>query len=1101
VRTEELRLALVLNGGVSLAVWMSGVGFELNRLVRETHPVYRGLLQLTATAARIDVISGTSAGGVNGAALALAQIHDKTLASMRDVWLDAAGLEDLLRDPEGPEPVSLLRGDGWFLPKLESAFADLQGRTVLPVSAVPIMLNLTSTLLDGVVRSRVDDFGAAVEDRVHRACWHFERFDHRDDFARKNIARQLALAARSTASFPVAFEPVQFDPKAALFDGVATGHEPLRWRDGEVAASKQFLLDGGILDNKPFEAALDDIARLPASGNTRRVLAYVVPDPAASAEARTALPDGTLKPPTLAEVAWRSLVSIPATQSIATHMEAMRSHDDRGAGRWRRIVGAIRHVGAQGLTDTASVLLPAYRQRRVDGVVEYLLLEVERGFAASNGTVRRATRQWLGAVWRGTLLTRPQLWTQRVPTLYRADLEPLASPEGWTWGLYPLEFIAELTIEILRRTQRLRGVADRRGIRPDGAVEGPAADIPQADSRVPLEWADRGVGALRDGPRIGDERLQPLWRRAFAAWGRVRKRRRLSSEEAARAGGEGFATLLDTWRKSGGEQPPADVGRNLLVKLLGPEDRRANWLEARALCRILLDLEGTIADVLVATPARLPDRQDVAEAVGELDALRRYLYDPLPADPGVPTLNRLAARLLALEVFEVTASSRASTRNVRAELVQISARLKTAWGGSDQPAERLMGMQLGHFAAFYKRSWRANDWTFGRLDGIDRAIRIALNPDALQRRFGQTRVAAGAGGSRLASEYVYDYLHALAVASAQRELVPLLEAEWNATEIRTELRWLDEPSTVPPPVLELCAAALTRRLQLEALRFELPELARSLLAEDAGGAPPSRKAGAKLLAALAPTRTVNTPTPDDAVALVRANLLGSDVVGDQPGSDYFTRLASRSLATAHRALSSRQGGLNPIGVLFRVTALPVQLLYWLANRLSTGGTGAAVEGAVLAAGALLVAGGLLTDTVPHQAVTMGWALVVGVVAATLVRRFWIGVLLLAGIAIAVTTLVPSAVWAVGAVLVAVALLAQPIAVVSSATVVLLAAWWSAGGSTAAVIGLFERWFRETPVDTEVIVLVDRLEAAVVPAMSLIGLVALNALVRWARPKP
>jgi len=37
-RTDELRLALVLNGGVSLAVWMGGVAFELNRLVRETQP-------------------------------------------------------------------------------------------------------------------------------------------------------------------------------------------------------------------------------------------------------------------------------------------------------------------------------------------------------------------------------------------------------------------------------------------------------------------------------------------------------------------------------------------------------------------------------------------------------------------------------------------------------------------------------------------------------------------------------------------------------------------------------------------------------------------------------------------------------------------------------------------------------------------------------------------------------------------------------------------------------------------------------------------------------------------------------------------------------
>jgi predicted acylesterase/phospholipase RssA len=52
------------------------VAFDLNRLVRETHTVYRGLLALTGTAARVEVISGTSAGGINGAALASAQLHE-----------------------------------------------------------------------------------------------------------------------------------------------------------------------------------------------------------------------------------------------------------------------------------------------------------------------------------------------------------------------------------------------------------------------------------------------------------------------------------------------------------------------------------------------------------------------------------------------------------------------------------------------------------------------------------------------------------------------------------------------------------------------------------------------------------------------------------------------------------------------------------------------------------------------------------------------------------------------------------------------------------------------------------------------------------------
>ena len=44
---QELRLALVLNGGVSLAVWIGGAVHEVNRLVQRRERVYDALLRLT----------------------------------------------------------------------------------------------------------------------------------------------------------------------------------------------------------------------------------------------------------------------------------------------------------------------------------------------------------------------------------------------------------------------------------------------------------------------------------------------------------------------------------------------------------------------------------------------------------------------------------------------------------------------------------------------------------------------------------------------------------------------------------------------------------------------------------------------------------------------------------------------------------------------------------------------------------------------------------------------------------------------------------------------------------------------------------------------
>ena len=87
---EEIRLAVVLNGGVSLAVWMGGVVQELNRLTwASAVDPYATLLGAVDSAARADVIAGTSAGGINGAALALGQVNSAAnLSQLRGLWVE-----------------------------------------------------------------------------------------------------------------------------------------------------------------------------------------------------------------------------------------------------------------------------------------------------------------------------------------------------------------------------------------------------------------------------------------------------------------------------------------------------------------------------------------------------------------------------------------------------------------------------------------------------------------------------------------------------------------------------------------------------------------------------------------------------------------------------------------------------------------------------------------------------------------------------------------------------------------------------------------------------------------------------------------------------
>src|SRR6185369_3356139 len=139
---EQLRMALVLNGGVSLAVWMGGVVHELDLLRRacsdgldpaqQPRPydqvVFDRWRELSRAGGReravvVDVIAGTSAGGLNGALLATAVANKGSLdpdradpAAMpgpwlREQWAELGALTPgQLLPPPDEQPPSVLDG-------------------------------------------------------------------------------------------------------------------------------------------------------------------------------------------------------------------------------------------------------------------------------------------------------------------------------------------------------------------------------------------------------------------------------------------------------------------------------------------------------------------------------------------------------------------------------------------------------------------------------------------------------------------------------------------------------------------------------------------------------------------------------------------------------------------------------------------------------------------------------------------------------------------------------------------------------------------------------------------------------------------------------
>ena len=123
MREKELRLALVCYGGISLAIYMHGVTKEIWHLVRASRAYHSGLTPGTKVEAvyvelfkliekaghlklRVltDIIAGASAGGINGVFLAQAITSGQSLDPLTDMWLDNADVDRLL-DPDA-RPIS-----------------------------------------------------------------------------------------------------------------------------------------------------------------------------------------------------------------------------------------------------------------------------------------------------------------------------------------------------------------------------------------------------------------------------------------------------------------------------------------------------------------------------------------------------------------------------------------------------------------------------------------------------------------------------------------------------------------------------------------------------------------------------------------------------------------------------------------------------------------------------------------------------------------------------------------------------------------------------------------------------------------------------------
>jgi patatin-related protein len=297
---REVRFAVVMYGGVSLAIYINGVAQELLNMVRATAPktaggnealinpnddelsgsagVYRKLGQYlehdrkrlewidkppTATAGKtsldrvageqsddpiftrfvVDVISGTSAGGINGVFLAKALARNQKMDGLKKLWLKEGDLSKLLNDSESvadlsqyglsvEEPQrSLLNSQRMYrklLEALEQMAEDKPDSNEDSPLVGELDLFITTTDIEGIPLPIIlaDD---VIYERRYRNVHHFRyapiprktkapndpeeatppastsQARSRDDF-KKEDDPFLAFAARCTSSFPFAFD-------------------------------------------------------------------------------------------------------------------------------------------------------------------------------------------------------------------------------------------------------------------------------------------------------------------------------------------------------------------------------------------------------------------------------------------------------------------------------------------------------------------------------------------------------------------------------------------------------------------------------------------------------------------------------------------------------------------------------------------------------------------------------------------------------------------------------------------------------------------------------------------------------------------------------
>ena len=350
-----------------------------------------------------DILTGASAGGINAVFLAEAIHSGYSLEPLTDLWLDMADV-DMLLDPEArpwsriakqwawplvqylltrpgnavsesvaPETRQEVRAklsrfirSRWFEPPFSGiGFSRLLYKALMAMHSVPpddpllppghpIDLFVTATDFRGYPALLRLNSPPVAEESEHRLPIGFHGRVPAQGGTGLADPLELIFAARSTASFPGAFPPLQLAEIDQL--GQECGHEwngraeflqrimPGHVRRGD--AEHVSLIDGSVLVNAPFAEAAGRLSTRPAQREVDRRFVYIDPRPDRWAEVDLA----RNRPVGFFSAIFGALSTIPREQPIRDNLEELEQQS-REAERLYTIVLALRPEVEQAVDD------------------------------------------------------------------------------------------------------------------------------------------------------------------------------------------------------------------------------------------------------------------------------------------------------------------------------------------------------------------------------------------------------------------------------------------------------------------------------------------------------------------------------------------------------------------------------------------------------------------------------------------------------------------------------------------------------------------------------------------------------------------------------